>query len=770
MATNSARGQATRQIQPDVAAPAHTQEAARPNDWLRDPQTPPSGRRAPSLDEAPAAASSTPVLNRLTAQFDRLRSQDAIDAPSLAEMLERRRAVRRAREAEMNPAPGAAQVDAEPQDTDAISATLHEAIADIITRQRTLDVGGAAAAVVEDSGPARKDDVVRAADVFFDGDEAQKAEPEANAAVDEAARATSAKLRNFFSRVDERARSVQSLAAQPHRNAPDDLKSSIDQLIAQFDETAHRGFDRIENCHAEIMRAIRESREAGTEAAEAAAARGIETGFERLGGTLSERIEEIARGIADLRADSSAGERRTCEMLDAVRETLEIVAARLPQKTGATEPSFSAERHPEVKPEHSRFIAAARRSAGTERIADVPANFVGPQIPTYAEPAADPEPEDRAPKIELAEKPKVKPATISKTAPKSGWTLSRLHKRLMIGGGAGLLLVASYGGAMMLLERSLSTPSLELPPMLEEPIATVAPEAGAEDGSFSTIEAGAPPTYRPAEPAQIDQPLPEPELPAATPELPVLPEAAFSEPTMTGSIPRSAEPAQPVVTESPLQRRLAAGEPAALYEAGLRMAEGQGMERDPAQAAELLRRAADAGLVPAQYLLGNLKEKGLAGPKDIAAARKLYEQAAASGNVQSMHNLGVLHAEGGLGRSDMTAAADWFSRAAEFGLKDSQYNLGVIKARGLAGKPDLASAYQWFALAGRQGDTDAAAKRDQIAAKLSSEQLATAKSRVTQWKASPVVAKANVVAPPPEGWDVPETARAATASPVPVIR
>jgi localization factor PodJL len=121
----------------------------------------------------------------------------------------------------------------------------------------------------------------------------------------------------------------------------------------------------------------------------------------------------------------------------------------------------------------------------------------------------------------------------------------------------------------------------------------------------------------------------------------------------------------------------------------------------------------------------------------------------------------VLHAEGGLGAPDYTTAAHWFLKAAERGLVDSEYNLGVLTVRGLGVKRDLAAAYKWFALAAEQGDADAAAKRDAVAAKLAPADLAAAKLAAQSFQPKPSDPAANEVATPAEGWDaaLPRNAR-----------
>ena len=71
--------------------------------------------------------------------------------------------------------------------------------------------------------------------------------------------------------------------------------------------------------------------------------------------------------------------------------------------------------------------------------------------------------------------------------------------------------------------------------------------------------------------------------------------------------------------------------------------------------------------------------------------------------------------EGVEGAPDHDKALQWFLAAGNYGVRDSQYNLGVIYARGLGTTQDLVESYKWFAIAAAQGDTDASARRDEVA-------------------------------------------------------
>ena len=149
--------------------------------------------------------------------------------------------------------------------------------------------------------------------------------------------------------------------------------------------------------------------------------------------------------------------------------------------------------------------------------------------------------------------------------------------------------------------------------------------------------------------------------------------------------------------------------------------------RAQTDAVRWFERAAEAGFAPAQFRLASLNEKGDGVKKDVQAARRLYLAAAGKGHAKAMHNLAVLYAEGIDGKPDYKAASEWFRKAAGYGVTDSQYNLAILYARGIGIPVNLAESYRWFALAAANGDSDAAKKRDEVAARLDQQTLAAAK-------------------------------------------
>ena len=198
------------------------------------------------------------------------------------------------------------------------------------------------------------------------------------------------------------------------------------------------------------------------------------------------------------------------------------------------------------------------------------------------------------------------------------------------------------------------------------------------------------------------------------------------------------------ITPASLSKAAGEGDPLALFEIGARYTEGRGVAADLKEAARWYAFAADRGFAPAEYRLANLYEKGEGVERDLDRARKLYETAAGKGNASAMHNLAVLLATGvGNAAPDFDAAAKWFQQASELGVRDSQFNLAILYARGNGVKQDIEESYKWFAIAARDGDQDAAQKRDEVANAMRPEQLSSAKAKMELWKPQPLDDKAN---------------------------
>ncbi len=202
-----------------------------------------------------------------------------------------------------------------------------------------------------------------------------------------------------------------------------------------------------------------------------------------------------------------------------------------------------------------------------------------------------------------------------------------------------------------------------------------------------------------------------------------------------------------------LRRAAAQGDPVAMFEVAVRLAEGRGVPADSAASAIWYRRAAEAGLAPAQYRLGSIYEKGIGEEKNLRNAESWYRRAAIAGNAKAMHNLAVLYAEGASGNPDLAAAAGWFQRAAELGVRDSQFNIAILNARGLGVREDMGEAYKWFAIAARSGDEQAAERRDTVASVLRAEDLNRLAAEAEAFRPKPPAPAANIVVRPIDNWE-----------------
>jgi localization factor PodJL len=244
--------------------------------------------------------------------------------------------------------------------------------------------------------------------------------------------------------------------------------------------------------------------------------------------------------------------------------------------------------------------------------------------------------------------------------------------------------------------------------------------------------------------------------PQALSSQPVSPQVSLSQappPLPQASPLRSAERIPAGIGNSGLRTAAANGDASAAFELASRLADGRGVQQNLSEAAAWFERAAAQGLVPAQFRLGGLYEKGLGVRKNVDTARRLYTAAAEAGHAKAMHNLAVLYAEGIEGKPDYSTAARWFRRAADHGVIDSQYNLAILYARGIGVETNLAEAFKWFALASREGDRDAAKKRDDVAARLDKQSLAAAMAAAQAWQAQPQPEAATEIPAPPGGWD-----------------
>jgi localization factor PodJL len=352
------------------------------------------------------------------------------------------------------------------------------------------------------------------------------------------------------------------------------------------------------------------------------------------------------------------------------------------------------------------------------------------------------------------------------TAKGFGAMLSQHRRPILMAVGAVLLVLMAMPLAKTLTSGTKApaapAPAIEAPARPAAPanmsgsneIPTIEDQAATDGAESDTTVAAAPTLPVEQAPAVTANHLTDPRPASGAPSIMEQPGNAPSAPNTFTAAPRAAAPAAIVVPvgiePKSLADAAATGDPNALFEIGARFTDGKGVKTDLSEAANWYKLAADRGLAPAQYRLANLFEKGTGVSRDLTKAMTYYKQAADAGNASAMHNLAVLYASGASGQPDYTAAVSWFGKAADFGIADSQFNLAILLARGNGVKQDLEESYKWFAVAAKEGDKDAAQKRDEVANAMRKEQLESARAKVDQWKVKPLDPKANSVNLPDE--------------------
>ena len=157
---------------------------------------------------------------------------------------------------------------------------------------------------------------------------------------------------------------------------------------------------------------------------------------------------------------------------------------------------------------------------------------------------------------------------------------------------------------------------------------------------------------------------------------------------------------EPPVAE--LKQKAEQGSPDAQYNLGLTYERGEGVSQDQTEAILWFRLAAEQGVAEAQYKLGHRFAEGYGVPQGYAEAVKWYQAASEQGLAAAQIRLGLLHANGEGVPKDFVQAYKWF----ELTIADIQF---VNRARAMRG-------------------------RDEIAKRMTPEQVAEAQRLASDWK------------------------------------
>jgi localization factor PodJL len=518
---------------------------------------------------------------------------------------------------------------------------------------------------------------------------------------------------------------LRSLDEKLERQPGTGLDALEQRLVALTDEMAQV---KIPVDHAsDSLAEIKQEAAAIAEQAARAALAGIQP-------DASSDIDALKQGFVELKALHLRSDKKTHETLRSLQESFEQFAAR---SQPASAPDLSADRlEAAVRKLHDAAIAQAEEVATRDG--------------EPAEPAAEPgcEPQQR----------EETPGVVATTVPLSGD---------QSGVRAGLIAAARRAARMSV--REAVAPKIASAAASNDPQSDAPVPANIITRLKNTLESNRRPMLfgvafliLAAGTMQVVAALnvtSEPQIAAA---LQLVPGPGAAVPGFSSDPkPISRTSTEELPDSIPMHLRKAAlrGDAAAVFHVAARLTDGVDAEREPALAARYFERAAKAGLAPAQERFAMMLEKGVGVVRDPKQAAAWYERAALGGNTRAMHNLATLLASGLGGKPDYAAALRWYLEAAEAGVRDSQFNIGVLFARSVGGRQDLGQAYKWFALAAAQGDVEAVKRRDEVAGKLRSEELASARHAVSLWRPRVVDILANEV-PDPEA----ESAKVAAAA------
>lgn len=153
----------------------------------------------------------------------------------------------------------------------------------------------------------------------------------------------------------------------------------------------------------------------------------------------------------------------------------------------------------------------------------------------------------------------------------------------------------------------------------------------------------------------------------------------------------------------------------ALGQVGRIVKDGTGGRSNPAQAAQLLKRAAELGNAEAQNALGELYQSGRGVPKDFEIAARYFAQAARQGDADGAKNIGIAFARGQGVERNAVQAYFWLGISA----------LGVVSQS----MPQVDTRI-------REQLDDPAAIRDKLARTMSAEDIAAAQRLAREWRPS----------------------------------
>jgi len=186
---------------------------------------------------------------------------------------------------------------------------------------------------------------------------------------------------------------------------------------------------------------------------------------------------------------------------------------------------------------------------------------------------------------------------------------------------------------------------------------------------------------------------------------------------------------------------------------------GEGVPRSSEQAVRFWRAGAEFGSTIAQGALAQALMSGDGASRDPEEAVRWARLGAEKNNAaaQNVLALAYLKGEGGVARS-VVEFLRWTRRAANQGNRPSMESLAVSYQLGTGVTQDFVQAHMWANLAAARGSARALKLREELAAKMTPEQVAEAQKLASRWR--PTIASTK----PPASADASGKKRIGTAS------
>ena len=144
--------------------------------------------------------------------------------------------------------------------------------------------------------------------------------------------------------------------------------------------------------------------------------------------------------------------------------------------------------------------------------------------------------------------------------------------------------------------------------------------------------------------------------------------------------------------------------PSALAELGVLYSTGQGVEKDPERAFELVERSAELGNLRGLTIAGVFHTYGTGTEKDVNKGLELLNQAAEQDFAEALEYLADIYFQGLNGEADPDKALELYEKAARNGRKRAMLTTAQLLYKN-AETHDR--AYYWFSIAARTGNTTA---------------------------------------------------------------